>query len=213
MLQETYLNCLGKVTHGTIPLLCALLFFALSPCGRAFSLDALLARLRARVAGVSPPAALATSTDAGWPLELLLVELAAFYFQAGYAKVAAAGLGWADGYTLQYYLLGKGMPAGEWLAEHLWLCRALSAAVLVFELGFPLAIVVRRLRAPFLVGGFAFHLGTTAFMNVTFWPVWALYPLFVPWTSLAARAAGSADRLRRRAVFGPAAGTMLRRPR
>ena len=42
--QEALLNCFGKVTHGTIPLLYALFFFALSPCGRAVSVDAWLRR-------------------------------------------------------------------------------------------------------------------------------------------------------------------------
>ena len=185
LLQEAYMNSLGKVSHGTIPILYALLFFALSPCGRRLSLDAAARRLWARATTAQLPPAPTTSEHAGWPLELLFIELAAFYFQAGYAKLATSGLAWADGYSLQFYLLEKRQPAGEWLAAHLWLCRALSAAVLTFEVGFPIAIFARRLRPLFLVGGFAFHLGTIAFMDVWFWPVWALYALFVPWSRIA----------------------------
>ena len=42
LLQEAFLNCFGKTSHGTLPLLYAMLFFALAPCDRAVSLDALL---------------------------------------------------------------------------------------------------------------------------------------------------------------------------
>jgi HTTM domain len=200
-LLETYLNCLGKVTHGTIPLLYALLFFAISPCGRRVSVDSIVRRFATRARGGTDARTPSTSRDAGWPFDLLFVELAAFYFQAGYAKLAAAGLHWADGYTLQYYLIEKGRPAGLWLAEHLWLCQTLSAAVLALELGFPIAILARRLRPLFLLGGLLFHLGTIGFMSVSFWPVWALYVLFVPWS----RAAAILSHRARRAVTAPGA--------
>ena len=121
---------------------------------------------------------------ARWPFELLYVELAAYYCLAGVSKLRASGIEWADGYTLQYYLLIKGAPLGEWLASHLWACAALSALVLIFEVGFPLGIVLRRLRALWLTAGLFFHLGTTYFMNITFFPVVALYAVFVPWAAL-----------------------------
>lgn len=64
---------------------------------------------------------------------------------------------------MQYHLLEKRQPAGEWLAGHLGLCRALSMGTLALELLFPVAIAIRRLRPLFLLGGLAFHLGTIAF--------------------------------------------------
>lgn len=197
LVLETALNCLGKVTHGTIPLLYALLFFALSPCGRRLSVDAAMRRALDRWRG-RPARVQTVSGDASWPFELLFVELAAFYFQAGFAKLSVGGLGWADGYTLQFYLLEKARPAGLWLAPHLRLCRALSASVLAFELGFPIAVFLRRLRPIFLAGGFLFHLGTTVFMDVAFWPVWALYLLFVPWRRMGGALAHAVRRARRR---------------
>jgi hypothetical protein len=141
------------------------------------------ARIRRRRAPAS--AAARISHNAGWPLELLFVEIAMFYFQAGWAKLSDAGLRWDDGYTLQFYLLAKGGPAAEWLATHLWLCSAASVAVHVFELGFPVAVFARRLRPFALAAGLAFHAGTTVFLGVVFWPLWALYALFVPWSAFA----------------------------
>jgi hypothetical protein len=197
--QEAYLQCFGKVTHGTIPLLWAMVFLACAPCGRRLSVDAVLRRRGAARALAEE------STAARWPLELFFVELAAFYFQAGFAKLSTSGLAWADGYTLQYYLIDKGVPAGMWLATSLPLCRAFSVLVLAFELTFPVAVVVRRLRPAYLVGGVLFHLGTTWLMNVSFFTVWILYLVFVPWTRVASLVAHVARRM-------PAPRTAVRPP-
>lgn len=186
VVQEGWLNSFGKVTHATLPVLYGLLFLAMSPSGQAWSVDALLRRWwNSRAAkGGAAPAAPATSRWAAWPMELLFVEIAAFYFQAGWSKVHASGFAWADGYSLQYYLLQKYQPAGLWLASQLWLCRALSAGVLALELGFPLAIFAKRLRPLFLAGGLSFHLGTWLFMDISFWGIWAVYPVFLPWRAM-----------------------------
>jgi len=185
-LLESWLNAYGKISHGTVPLFFAVLAFALSPCDRTFS----LARAWRRRGPAPTPA---PSPYARWPLELVYVELAVFYFAAAIAKLRHSGPAWADGYTLQYHLLAKGEPAGLWLAEHLSLCTALSVLVLTFELTFLSGVLLRGLRPIFLVGGVLFHLGTTVFMGITFWPVVALYALFVPWQSLLARTAPTRD--------------------
>jgi len=197
LVLEAMGNSVGKVTHALIPLLYAVLFFGLGPSDRAFSLGAMWHRARAAHRtglGSLPPSR--TSAMAGWPLDLLFVELAAFYFFAGVSKLRDAGLAWMDGYTLQYHLLFKGTAAGAWLAGHLGLCALLSVLVMAFELGTPLGMV-RRLRPLVLSGGVFFHLGTAWFMGITFWPVAALYALFVPWSRLGfaiARATGLAHR-------------------
>lgn len=197
LVLEAMGNSVGKVTHAVIPLLYAVLFFGLGPSDRGFSLGALWHRARAaRRTGLGPLPPSRTSAMAGWPLDLLFVELAAFYFFAGVSKLRDAGPAWMNGYTLQYHLLFKDAPAGAWLASHLWLCATLSVLVMAFELGAPLGIV-RRLRPLVLSGGVLFHLGTTWFMGISFWPVAALYALFVPWSRLGralARATGLARR-------------------
>jgi hypothetical protein len=203
LLQEAFLNSLGKVTHATLPLLYGLAFFTLAPCDRGFSLGATWRR--ARRAAADPAVALPpvrTSRFAGWPLDLLFIVLAAYYALAGLSKLRDAGLAWADGYTLQYHLLDFGSPAGQRLAAHLGLCAALSALVLVFELGFWTGIV-RRLRPVCLAGGALFHLGTTWLLNISFWPVVAVYLLFVPWSRLGRGIARIArlDRHRREVLY------------
>ncbi len=120
----------------------------------------------------------------------------------GYSKLREGGLAWADGYTLQYHLLDVGSPAGRRLAAHLGLCAALSALVLLFELGFWTGIV-RGLRPICLAGGALFHLATTWLLNITFWPVVAVYLLFVPWSRLGHGLARMVrlDRYRRQVLY------------
>jgi hypothetical protein len=181
-IQEAWTNSLGKVTHATLPLLYALLFLALSPCDRVLSVRALV---RGRPEERCSP-------DARWPIELAFVALAGYYAKAGVAKLLDGGIAWADGATLQHYLLGNGSDAAMWLAASPGLCRILSTLVLTFELGAPLGIA-RPLRPFVLAGGACFHLGTAHFLGISFWPVVAVYPIFVPWTRLATAVRGALD--------------------
>lgn len=189
LVLEGFLNSFGKVTHATIPLLHAMLFFALAPCGRVWSVDSLIRRAWRRRRGL-PVDEPSHSRFARWPFELLLVELAFYYFDAGLSKLAASGLAWMDGATLQFSLVKLGGAVAAVVASHLWLCALLSVGALAFELGFPLAIVVRRLRPWFLAAGFAFHLGNHVLLDLIFWPVLAVYPLVVPWSTVIARLRG-----------------------
>lgn len=168
LVQEGFLNCFGKTNHATVPLLYALLFFALAPCGRVLSIDALLRRAWRRSRRSSAEPVERCSPYARWPFDLLFAELAAYYFLAGFAKLRESGVLWADGATLQYYLLEKATPAGLWLAEHVLLCGVLSVMVLAFELAWPLGVVLRRLRPVLLVSGLTFHWGTIVFLRISF---------------------------------------------
>jgi hypothetical protein len=186
---ESLLNCFGKTSHATIPDFYALFFFLLAPSDRGFAIGAIWRRARAAGAG-SAGSPERMSSFGGWPLDLLFIELAAYYCLSGLSKLRDGGLAWADGYSLQYYLLLMGTDGGRWLASHLWLCTALSVLVLAFELGAPLGIL-RRVRPAVLGGGVLFHLSTWYFMDIWFWPIVALYSLFVPWTRLGAAVARS----------------------
>lgn len=174
LVQEAWVNSLGKVTHATVPLLYTIGFLALAPCDRALSLRA---RIRGRPASSLSP-------DARWPIELAVVVLVAYYWKAGVSKLVGGGLAWADGATLQFYLLTNRMAWGTWLAGFPAACAALSACSLAFELGSPLAIA-RPLRWIVLGAGVLFHLGTWLFLGITFWPLVATYLVCVPWTRLA----------------------------
>lgn len=173
--QEALLMSVGKPAHAAIPALWATLFLALAPCDRRLSVRA-LAWGRAR--------ALPERSDfARWPIELAFVVLAGFYFAAGCSKLLWSGVAWADGATLQYHLLRAGTPLGIQLAEWPAFCAAGSAIVLAWELAFPLGIS-RRLRPYVLAGGLVFHLATGLLLSIWFWPVVALYLVFLPWSRI-----------------------------
>lgn len=174
-LEEAMFYSFGKTSHGTIPLLYALLFFMVAPCDQRFALDSFWRRR-----GAPFPE---TCSLARWPVDLLYVVLSGFYFSAGMSKLMTSGIRWADGYTLQYFLLLKNQPLGIALAQYPWLCAVGSAAVLGWQLTYPLGMF-RKLRPFYLIGGVAFHLSTGLLMNVWFWPVAALCLLFIPWSRL-----------------------------
>jgi hypothetical protein len=96
------------------------------------------------------------------------------------------GFAWADGATLQYYLLERGFPSSLWVASSLPLCRVLSWGALLFELAFPVVIFARRLRLPLLVAGVLFHVGNYVLLDLAFWPVPATYLLVMPWSEVRA---------------------------
>jgi hypothetical protein len=68
-----------------------------------------------------------------------------------------------NGYTLQNYLLSDalegGIPLGLWVAQHYWLCVALSVGTVIFEVGYFLSLVVPRIAPLWFLGGVFFHIG------------------------------------------------------
>src|SRR5262249_50907128 len=82
---ESLLNCFGKPSPGPTPDLYAPLSPLLAPCDQGSALGAVWRRARAAGAGpTTPPSRM--SPFAGWPLDLLFVELAAYYCLSGLAK-------------------------------------------------------------------------------------------------------------------------------
>ncbi len=70
--------------------------------------------------------------------------------------------------------------------------------VLAWELSFPLAVFMKRLRTPILLAGVCFHLGTLFFMNIFFPYHLAIYLVFIDWERLRQRAALVCSANRRR---------------
>jgi hypothetical protein len=149
-----------NVHHGEALLLVALAACAASRC------DAVLAwrwPWGRSSAPVTPAAPLP-----GWPLQLVRVQVALTYWLAGYAKLVLGGPGWADGATLQFYLLLRGEPLGAWVAQSPELCRLLAALSLVWELAFPLVLGWPRLGWLFVPAGVVFHLASQRLLAVGF---------------------------------------------
>ena len=173
----------GEIHHPEIVLSMFLLFLALSPSGRRFSIDA---RLRGRAKG--------TTDRAVWPLKLTQVLLAWTYFSNAAAKLLYSGIEWMNGHTLQHSMLYSslqwGRPLGFRLAQHHDICVALSVATVAFELLFPLALFVPRSRPALLLAGAVFHVVLYFTMNIGFFQNVILYAVFADFREPATRLRG-----------------------
>jgi len=103
------------------PLLLSMIVPGLSPSGARLSVDHLLKRLRENHAAQQfIPKVNETSPYAAWPLRFVQTIIILLYFLASYAKLKISGLEWANGTTLQWYLMNDyltfGAPEGLWLA-------------------------------------------------------------------------------------------------
>jgi len=113
-------------------------------------------------------------TSAFWILRL---QLLLAYAATGLHKLT--GTHWLDGTALG--IVATDPAYGPlWLAQFPTAAMALTWAVLVFQLTFPIAVWFRRTRVPWMVIGIAFHLGTAfalgiaemAFAFLAAYPIW-----------------------------------------
>jgi uncharacterized membrane protein YphA (DoxX/SURF4 family) len=198
-----------------------LFYLMLCPCGAAWSVDRWWARRRGAPAGpvyVSP-----------WALRLLFVQMTFTYFCNGVFKIF--GKTWREGYSL-YYVLNDltltrwsyaQLRGPDWLNQVMfWLTRVMSWTVLVWELTFPLFMMLpwwyaglanwlgalrskvtlfvvrflRRVRVVILLFGVAFHVGIFLSLELGgFGPYMiCLYLPLVPWERWVGRARPTATR-------------------
>ncbi len=171
----------GKPHHDCVALVFGLLALPLAPAGARLSLDALVRRRRALRRGGAPPDVPERAPWAALPLRLTQVTIALGYFFSGASKLAASGLGWANGYTLQGIMLEYESPWSEALADELWICRILSAGVLLVQTTFPLVFLAPALRWFYVPAAVAFHLMAMMTMGTgPFITLWFTLVAFVP---------------------------------
>lgn len=163
----------------------ALWALAFSPSNRALSLDAIALRVRAAAEARHFEAGRIPQQDeyARWPLRLMQWMLAFTYLDAGLSKLLNGGLAWFEGSTFAFYLAHDGirgdLPLGLWLSQHTSLLPPLAVGSAVFELGFPLAVLVPVLAPAFVAGGVGLHTGIYAAMGAPFFQHMALYVVFL----------------------------------
>jgi hypothetical protein len=164
----TYRSSWGQIFHtDNLPAL-HLLVLAVSPAADAWSLDA-----RRRATAPPPP-----SPEHGWPVRLLSLLTVGTYAVAGWAKLRNGGLGWVGGDVLRHHIAhdalrktligGSHSSLGAALLDHAWVFGPMAVASLAVELGAPLALLGRRLRALWAVAAWVFHAGVLALMGIGF---------------------------------------------
>jgi len=191
----SYRNSWGMIFHTDNLVAVHLAVLGLTRSADALSLDA-----RQRPV----PAA---ATVYGYPPRLLALATVVTYALAGIAKLRFGGAHWLVGDTLRFYVahdnlrkveLGdRAAPLAALFLRYRWLFRPLALVSLLVELGAPLVLVWRRLRLPWVLAAWSFHLGVLAMMWILF-----PYPLsgiaFAPFFPVECLVAGWSGRGRNR---------------
>lgn len=122
-----------------------------------------------------------------WPLRLLMIQLTLMYFMNGYYK--ALGPAWRDG-SVMYYVANNPSWA-HFSPDYLPLpdeaLRILAWVTLIWELFFPLLVLMPVTRKVTLWIGVLFHIGTLVHLEVGLFPLYALcyYVPLIPFQSRA----------------------------
>jgi uncharacterized membrane protein YphA (DoxX/SURF4 family) len=187
-----FLFSFGDMHHPEAVMLIGLIVISLSPCAKVLSVDGWLSAKLAERRGeprASVPLLEARSPYAGWPVRFLQCFYPLMYISAAVAKIGFAdySFDWANGYTLQYYMIQdsirKGLPLAMWTSQFhtfVWLGQIV---VLVFQLTYFLVVPYPRLRWIYVPLGATFHLANYVILYAPF-PQWIalLLGAYIPWT-------------------------------
>ena len=115
-----------------------------------------------------------------WVLRLLFIQMTLIYFFNGVYKLM--GVEWRDGTVMHYVLHDVGWSRIS-LPLPLWLERGSAWLVMGWELGFPLLVLIPKLRVPTLLLGVLFHIVSGIQLELGMFPLYALcfYLPLVPW--------------------------------
>lgn len=150
------------------------------------------------------------SSASGWPIRVATVIAVLIYAFAGYHKLRRSGFEWAFGDNMHFVTLWgpsigqPGWPAfADWVAARPWAAKVAGIGILSLELGFPLALVWRRLLPWFALVALSLHAGTYLLLGLDYW-AWGLTVLLllVDWPALLDRPAVRSRVLRREVVVG-----------
>lgn len=181
--QQAFLYSFGDYHHVEAVMLVALSVLALSPSGRVLSIDWL--RKHARNENLDTVVEL-KGKYAGWPIKLIQWFFVLMYLSAVAMKLSASGLDWANGFTLQYYLILDGLRHDSalalWFARHHTLIYALQIVTLLFQATFALPVLFPRLRWIYVPLGLSFHVGILVTLSAPFLTWISLYAVFIPWS-------------------------------
>jgi predicted DCC family thiol-disulfide oxidoreductase YuxK len=187
----------GAFQHGRVTIVFALVVLAIAPSGRAYCLDAVIARARrARPGEPLPPPSDERDALAGWALRVLCVLLVLIYVFSAWAKIKQSGIGWVTGGGLESVIEERGTVLGELIVGQTWLLALMSGAALALEATAWVCFFGGRVRDGWLASAAAFHFGCLALLRINFLPYVLTYAAFyrleraAGWMGRAARRLG-----------------------
>lgn len=168
----------GKLSHNQF-LFWVPTILAFTPCGRFWSVDAVIARIRGMRIDRRPSFAWALGQR--W----VMLTLAGIYFFSGVAKLHSAGLHWALSDNPVNLL------RTEWLEQFdtvpflrvdslPWLCQIAALGVIVFELSYPLLLLSPRNHVMLAVEAILFHALNGYFLKIDFTYLKAAHGFYFP---------------------------------
>jgi hypothetical protein len=175
----------GKISHEDAILVFVLGIMALSRCSDVLSVDQFLARLRKRNA--PPPNQPIMSGEYTWPIRAVWLVMALVFFAAGMSKIMKAGLEWVLSDNMSILLLQfdyRNSPLTSWgfyIARYGWICQILAAATIIFETGFPLALLSRKARWVIVPAMASIQLWIQILMGIYFTEFMIVYLFWIQW--------------------------------
>ena len=158
---------------------------AVSRCGDALSIDAVINAWRRADRGLTqPPGA---SVRYGVPVAFVWILIGIIYFFPGFYKWWTCGADWFTSDNFKIILYNKWRSIGDgWLPmfridRYPLLYRTGALFAIVFELGFIFAIFCRPTRAVFAAAGILFHITTRLTMKIGFYSLSFAYVVFFNW--------------------------------
>ena len=172
----------GEFHHAEALMIIALHVLAIAPSAAVWSVDAARARRRQTLSDSESSPDIRALVR--WPLRLMQWLLALSYLSAAGSKLYHSGISWMNGYTLTYHFLTVALLDETELAFFFASLppRAYvlpSMLTLVFELTFPVAILVPRTAWLYVVAGTCLHVGIYVTMGVAFFQTIVLYSVFI----------------------------------
>lgn len=183
---QSFIYSFSDFHHPSAIMIIGLSALALSPCGRVLSVDNWVQQRLRPVGGVPVGILDYAGPNANWPIRFLQLFFPLMYLSAVSSKIATGGLDWANGFTLQYYLIHDdlrkgGLDLALWLSQHHVTISIMQVAVELFQATFFLIVFFPRLRWIYLPFGICFHTANWLLLQADF-PQWILfYAVYVPW--------------------------------
>jgi hypothetical protein len=175
----------GKISHEDAILVFVLGIMALSHCSDVLSADRLLSRLGKRN-GQSPNKPI-MSGEYTWPVRTVWFVMALIFFAAGVSKIMKTGIEWVVSNNMSILLMQfdyRNSPLTSWgfyIARYGWICQILAAATIMFETGFPLALLSRKARWVIVPVMASIQVGIQILMGIYFTQFMIAYIFWISW--------------------------------